>query len=229
MKSNFIKKGIQCIFALSAICLLLSLLPATKVQAAERSLSLDKDVYEVGEAIMVTATGESTDYLCLYLEEYVPGQDAGIYYACFDNSLEDTVDFTLIKNNEPTNVFDWFCATPSNPQVSPYIDIPEGDYKIVLRDESGELLDEQAFEVVYQSSGPTEDPNATENPDVTENPTTEKPTPSQTEALIITAEPDDETDTVIKSDDNTYVWIIVGVVAAVIIAAVVFVIVKKKK
>ena len=114
------------------------------VEDGKHSLSADKKTYSKGEKIMITATGEATDYVVFYPDNYVPGKDAGVYYACFDKTVRDWPE---LENGKPSNVFDWCCATPTNPQVVPFINIPEGDYKVVMRNNAGTVLVEVFFTV----------------------------------------------------------------------------------
>jgi hypothetical protein len=44
-------------------------------------------------------------------------------------------------------VNDWYCATPQNPQVVPYINIPAGEYKVVMRANNGLVVAEARFTV----------------------------------------------------------------------------------
>ena len=106
-----------------------------------------KKTYRKDETIIITASGEATDYVVFYPENYVPGKDAGVYYACFDNSIESRRNWPELENGKPSNVFDWCCATPQNPQVVPFIGIPEGDYKVVMRNNAGTVLLEVFFTV----------------------------------------------------------------------------------
>ncbi|MBO4423653.1 MAG: discoidin domain-containing protein [Clostridia bacterium] len=110
------------------------------VEDGGHSLAADKKTYGKGERIIITASGEPKDYLVFYPVNYVPGKDAGVYYACFDNTVDSRTDWPQLENGQPSDVFDWCCATPNNPQVSPFIDIPEGDYKVVMRNNSGNVL-----------------------------------------------------------------------------------------
>ena len=117
------------------------------VEEGARFLSVNKKVFEKGEPIIITARGEAKDYLAFYPEVYVPGKDAGVFYATFDNTLSGRNGWYLLENDKPSAVADWFCATPQNPQVVPYIGIPEGDYKVVIRDNSGAVKLEVFFSV----------------------------------------------------------------------------------
>ncbi|MBO4326773.1 MAG: discoidin domain-containing protein [Clostridia bacterium] len=117
------------------------------VEDGKHSLSASKKTYSKDETIIITASGEATDYVVFYPENYVPGKDAGVYYACFDNSIESRRNWPELENGKPSNVFDWCCATPQNPQVVPFIGIPEGDYKVVMRNNAGTVLLEVFFTV----------------------------------------------------------------------------------
>ena len=117
------------------------------VEDGARFLSVNKKVFEKGEPILITARGEANDYLAFYPEVYVPGKDAGVFYACFDTTPSARRDWYLLEPDKPSAVADWFCATPQNPQVVPYIGIPEGDYKVVIRDNSGAVKLEVFFSV----------------------------------------------------------------------------------
>ena len=118
-----------------------------RVEAGSRSLSVNKKVFEKGEKIIITSAGEPTDYLAFYPEVYVPGKDAGVFYACFDNTMSSRRGWFQLEDDKPSAVSDWFCATPQNPQVVPYTGIPEGDYKVVMRDNAGAVLLEVFFSV----------------------------------------------------------------------------------
>ena len=117
------------------------------VSKGDRSLAADKKIYQAGEPIMITASGEKTDYLVFYPENYVPGKDAGVFYASFDTTISSRKDWYQVESGVPSDMYDWFCATPSNPQVVPFIDVPEGDYKVVMRNNSGTVLLEVFFTV----------------------------------------------------------------------------------
>lgn len=226
------KKSIKFFIALLIMCMLFMSVPIGNVMAEERSLALNKEVYAEGEPIMVTATGDPTDYIVLYPVNYVPGTDAGIYYACFDE-CKSKDSYVVVEQNAATNVFDWECCTPTNPQVVPYIDIPEGDYKICIRDASGAVQCEVEFEVVFEldEPTPTADPDATPTPEKTKAPTPD---------TVITEEPDESgipmSSTTISPDGNEnnrssfYLWIIAA--AAVIVAVIVILLIvsaKKRK
>ena len=113
-----------------------------------RTLSVNKKFFEKGEPIMITAAGEKSDYLVLYPVAYVPGRDAGVYYACFDNAPEARRSWFTVSNGVASSVLEWFCATPQNPQVVPFIDVPEGEYKVVMRDSGGAVKLEVFFTVI---------------------------------------------------------------------------------
>ncbi|MBP5664730.1 MAG: discoidin domain-containing protein [Clostridia bacterium] len=117
------------------------------VEEGSRALAVNKKVYEKGEPILVTARGEKGDYLVFYPEAYVPGKDAGVFYACFDLTAGSRDGWFLLENGGTSAVADWFCATPQNPQVVPYRNIPEGDYKVVIRDSGGAVKLEVFFSV----------------------------------------------------------------------------------
>lgn len=198
----------------------------------ERKLSLNKDVYEEGEPIMLTASGEITDYLVIYPSNYVPGVNAGIYYACFEGSVRD---YTVIKQNEASDVLEWLVPTPENPEVAPYVDLPEGEYKIVIRDNDGNVQEQIDFEVVWE----TEKPTSTPDPDATP---TNEPTKAPTPELVITEEPDETADSDTtgnvpsasvdsegKSGKSNTVLIVAAVIVLVIAAVAVMAIVIKKK
>ncbi len=112
-----------------------------------RSLVVGKSVFEKGEEITVKASGLSTDYVVFYPVGYVPGQDAGVYYACFDTAEGNRADWYQLENGKWSNVNDWYCATPQNPQVVPYINIPAGEYKVVMRANNGLVVAEARFTV----------------------------------------------------------------------------------
>ena len=117
------------------------------VEDGSRALSVNKKVFEKGEPIVITAKGEKSDYLVFYPEAYVPGRDAGVFYACFDVTPSSRQGWFLLENGGTSEVADWFCATPQNPQVVPYRSIPEGDYKVVIRDNGGAVKLEVFFTV----------------------------------------------------------------------------------
>ncbi len=148
---KYVSKGI---LGLLAVCLLLSFLPVIQVRAeAERSLSTDKTVYEVGETILVTATGEDTDYVVVYQKDKTPGVNGGIYYACFDNTITGRESYTKLDNGVASDLLKWACPTPENPNdVKPFIDaetkaLKEGNYKIVVRATSGSVLATKEFTI----------------------------------------------------------------------------------
>ena len=118
-----------------------------RVEDGARSLAVNKSVFAKGEPIVITGAGESGDYLVFYPVNYVPGKDAGVYYATFDDKIDSRRGWFLLENDKPSDVFDWFCATPQNPQVVPFIGIPEGDYKVVLRSSAGTVILEVFFSV----------------------------------------------------------------------------------
>ncbi len=70
-----------------------------------------------------------------------------MFYACFDVTPSSRQGWFLLENGGTSEVADWFCATPQNPQVVPYRNIPEGDYKVVIRDNGGAVKLEVFFTV----------------------------------------------------------------------------------
>lgn len=230
------KKIITVLMILAAMSMLLSGLTLTAENTAdepepERKVSVSKEVFDEGEAIIVTASGLSTDYVVFYPVGYVPGKDAGVYYACFDTSVSNRGDWYQVENGVPSDVFDWCCATPQNPQVVPYIDIPEGEYKVVLRDNSGKVIDQVEFTVEYQPPTPTEKPAATPTKEPTAEPVaTEAPDPTQAATEIVSAKPVATAPTDNNGNSNKALpWIIAGCAAAVVIIVVVIVVVAAKK
>ena len=99
--------------AVAVLCL------AVSVSAAERSLSLPKTVYGQNEDILVTASGEGTDWVGIYERGEVPdGSPASIYwyYVAQDAEPGDAVDIRTTRSNSRAE----------------YEDLPPGEYTVWL-------------------------------------------------------------------------------------------------
>ena len=68
--------------------------PVEETPAVERTLTLPKTEFTVGEEIPVTATGSGTDWVGVYLKDEVPGGPASIcwYYVAQDRDSGTAVD-----------------------------------------------------------------------------------------------------------------------------------------
>ena len=99
----------------------------------KRSLATDKEVYIVGETIMLTINGLTTDEIAFYPVGHIPGEDASIKWGAFEDSSEPAAN--KMSSNCTVNLFD---IPAADNQYNIYVDangnlIP-GEYKVVLRD-----------------------------------------------------------------------------------------------
>lgn len=122
----------------------------------EKTLTTDKDTYEYGEDIMVTATGNKNDWVALYKKDDVIGstKDGGIesiywYYVAIDNVSGQP--FNIRKGTANSSRSDW-------EEVK---DLPAGDYKIVLLEDGGYNVLKQKDITIIKAEEP-------DTPDVTD-------------------------------------------------------------
>ena len=66
----------------------LSAVTSSAAAAGEKTLATDKTVYEVGEDIFVTATGEGKDWVGIYARGETPGSPASIFWYYVDGDAE---------------------------------------------------------------------------------------------------------------------------------------------
>ena len=88
------------------------------ISAAEQRLSTDKTVYEEGEDIFVTATGEGKDWVGIYARGETPGDPASIYwyYVAQDAQPGEPVNIRKTRSNNRTE----------------YASLPGGAYTVFL-------------------------------------------------------------------------------------------------
>lgn len=115
------------------------------------TLSIDKTEYVEGEPIMVTANGDVNEYsLAFYPSSYRPGKEASVYWAYFEGRSDDTEH--CIPVNTATELRTWPGTNAGNPQADPYMSIPMGDYKIVMRNRAGDVVAQCDFKVVQNQA-----------------------------------------------------------------------------
>ena len=107
--------------------------PEPEQPDSERSLATDKEVYIVGETIMLTINGLTTDEIAFYPVGHTPGEDASIKWGAFEDSSEPAAN--KMSSNCTVNLFD---IPATDHSYANYVDangnlIP-GEYKVVLRD-----------------------------------------------------------------------------------------------
>ncbi len=127
------KKLYQRLIITALLLAVLPVFPTFSVMAdgGER-LSVNKATFEVGEPILVTATGAGADWVGLYLATDVPGQAPSIwwYYVARDGHTSgDEVD--LLN------------ATYVNTDRPELIDVPAGEYKVILLANDGYAVIEE--------------------------------------------------------------------------------------
>ena len=100
--------------------------------AVEKTLTTDKDTYNYGDDIMVTAVGNKNDWVALYKKDDVIGstKDGGIesiywYYVCIDSISGQAFNIRNGKGNSSRT--DW----------SEVKDLPAGEYKVLLLEDGG--------------------------------------------------------------------------------------------
>jgi hypothetical protein len=111
-----------------------------------RRLELDKETYKVGEDIWITAGGTiATDQICIYPRNFVPGQDASIYWARFEGYPGATATVVAGSTFKLTDIPG---DNRGNWQVGHMYDIlPAGEYKAVIRGADGSVVLQVNFTV----------------------------------------------------------------------------------
>ena len=109
-------------------------------------LELDKTVYQVGEDIWITAGGcIATDQVCIYPINFVPGQDASIYWARFEGYPGATATVVAGSTFKLTDIPG---DNRGNWQVGHMYDVlPAGEYKAVIRGADGSVVLQVDFTV----------------------------------------------------------------------------------
>lgn len=142
------KRSIRVLAMILLVAMVAGMLPTFAIaEEATKGITLEKEVYEVGEDIIVNAMGTGKDWVGLYLKDdkigsAADGGEAAIhwYYAEQHPTLE------IKKADQYSGRTD-------------LADIPVGEYKIVLLENDGyNILDEKYITVV-----PTTNPNAYED------------------------------------------------------------------
>lgn len=104
-----------------------------EAEPIEKSLTTDKDIYECGDAIMVTAVGDKADWVGIYKADDKIGAtaDGGVPSIYWYN-----VNDTDHKSGEAVNIRETTKATERD-DFDEVKDLPAGDYKIVLLEDGG--------------------------------------------------------------------------------------------
>lgn len=104
-----------------------------EAEPIEKSLTTDKDTYEYGDAIMVTAVGDKADWVGIYKADDKIGAaaDGGVPSIYWYN-----VNDTDHKSGEAVNIRETTKATERE-DFDEVKDLPAGDYKIVLLEDGG--------------------------------------------------------------------------------------------
>ncbi|MBO6052243.1 MAG: hypothetical protein J6Q17_00760 [Clostridia bacterium] len=122
-------------FTILLLAAMTALFLAVSVSAADKSISLNKTEFAQNDDILVTAVGEGTDWVGLYLRGETPGQSACIfwYYVEQDADPGDAVDIRETRTNGQTE----------------YEEIPPGEYTMwLLLNDGYEPFDSVDFTVV---------------------------------------------------------------------------------
>ena len=116
------------------------------VVEAERRITLNKTTFEQGEDVIITPfTTVKTDVLLVYPLDFVPGKDASIYYTYFESGSHTS---PVIPIGQPVKMTDIQGNNHGNHQVGHMYDkLPVGEYKVVIRDETGEVVSQVNFTV----------------------------------------------------------------------------------
>ena len=126
------------------------------VTEAERKITLNKTTFEQGEDIIITPfTTVKTDVLLVYPVDFVPGKDASIYWTYFEGGANAS---PVIPNGQPIKMTDIQGNNHGNHQVGHMYDkLPVGEYKVVIRDETGAVVTQVNFTVKAKSQGGVSD------------------------------------------------------------------------
>ncbi len=128
------------------------------VTVIERKLTLNKTTFEQGEDILITPVANpKTDLLAVYPISFVPGKDASIYWTYFVGYSGDS---TVIESGKPIKMTDIPGHNRGNHQVGHmYNGLPVGEYKVVIRDDTGAVVEQVNFTVTAKGQTPgTDDP-----------------------------------------------------------------------
>ncbi len=156
----------------------ITIVPSSSTETG--TISTDKTSYEFGETIMVTATcptnaGSSTYWVGLYLADETPSNSVvSIYWYYVKDDTHTSGTAYNIKQQE------------SNTSRSDYINLPAGNYKLVLFNTSGEIEATTVFEITA--------------PTVTEQPSVDS-------ANIQYSVGDDVMVTAVAPNDGKYYWV----------------------
>ena len=120
------------------------------VTVIERKLTLNKTAFVQGEDILITPVANpKTDTLAVYPVDFVPGQDASIYWSRFEGNPDGSV---VIPNGGTVKMTDLPGDNRGNWQVGHmYNGLPVGEYKVVLRDDTGAVVAQVNFTVTAKS------------------------------------------------------------------------------
>jgi hypothetical protein len=128
-KARFLRYAVLLLAAMTALFL------AVSASAADKSISLNKTEFTQNEDILVTAVGEGTDWVGLYLRGETPGQSACIfwYYVEQDADPGEAVDIRETRTNGQTE----------------YEEVPPGEYTMwLLLNDGYEPFDSVDFTVL---------------------------------------------------------------------------------
>lgn len=122
------------------------------VVVIERKLTLNKTAFEQGEDILITPVANAkTDTLAVYPVDFVPGKDASIYWTNFEGNPTAS---TVIPNGKSIKMTEIPGNNHGNHQVGHmYSKLPVGEYKVVLRDETGAVVTQVNFTVTAKGQG----------------------------------------------------------------------------
>ena len=116
------------------------------VTVIERKLTLNKTTFEQGEDILITPMANpKTDTLAVYPVDFVPGQDASIYWARFEGYPGATATVVAGSTFKLTDIPG---DNRGNWQVGHMYDpLPAGEYKAVIRGADGSVVLQVNFTV----------------------------------------------------------------------------------
>jgi hypothetical protein len=126
------------------------------VTVIERKLTLNKTTFEQGEDVLITPVANpKTDTLAVYPVDFVPGKDASIYWTRFVGNPNGSV---VIESGKQIKMTDLPGNNHGNHQVGHmYNGLPVGEYKVVLRDDTGAVVTQVNFTVTKKDAPSTPD------------------------------------------------------------------------
>ena len=150
MKDRTIKSGaIRNISLILAVLMIFSLVPQGVFAAPSVSLQTNKDTYEVGEGILVTATSDTAwDWVGIYKKGESPSATTS-YYWYYVNNAYDSYSWS---NGKTYNIF--YTACNSREGIADCRGVPAGEYDIILMAEDYTVKTTKTISVVEPQEKP---------------------------------------------------------------------------